>query len=302
MTVGDRVAAGSDARIVDRGYQHYTGERRGALWEIRAIAVGTFQRSLGFRRPTSAKIFPLLLVLGCFAPALIVLGVRLLVGPTAFAGSSRAIDNIVPLGTYFALIATLVLVLTALAASEALCPDRRQRVLSLYYASPASPRTYLLARVLGVVAVLCCVTILPPLLLWIGNVLLANDPWIYLQGHLGQFPEILAAGAILAFFDAAIGLAVAGFTDRKAYAAGALLGGAIALTTVGRTITGTVHDGWAKYAALIVPLQVPVNVADWLFGRRLVPDLPGVLYLAAALVIIAGGLFVLDRAYKAVRF
>lgn len=301
-TVGDRVAAGSDARITDRGYQHYDGERRGPAWAVRAIAIGTFQRSLGFRRPTSAKILPLLLALGCFAPALIVLGVRLLVGGAAFKGAPRAIDNIVPLNTYFTLIATLVLVLTALAASEALCPDRRQRVLPLYYASPVSPRTYLFARVLGVAAVLGCVTILPPLLLWLGNVLLADDPWVYLQGHAGQFAAILASGSVLAFFDGAIGLAVAGFTERKTYAAGALLGGAIALTTVSQTIIGTIHDGWAKYAALVAPLRLPAETANWFFTRTPEPNLPGVLYLIASLVVIVGGFVVLDRAYKAVRF
>ena len=303
MNVGDRVSLGGGARILDRGYQHYDGARRGPFFAMRAIALGTMQRSIGFRRPTSAKIFPIILILGCFAPALIVLGVRLLVGSQAFSRRTVPIDQIVPLYTYFRLIATLVLVLAALSASEALCPDRRQRVLPLYYASPVTPSMYLLARVAGVALVLGMVTILPPLLLWVGNTLLDNSPLTYAAGHLGQLFALLGAGAILALFDAALGCAVAGFTERKTYAAGALLGGAIVLTAASGAISGAVHGGWARYALLVAPLRVPVGVANWFFARGGEDrSVAGVYFLLAAIVITLAALATLWRTYAKVRF
>ena len=302
MNAGERVASGGGARILDRGYQHYDGPRRGPLWAMRAIVLGTMQRSVGFRRPTSAKIFPFILILGCFAPALIVLGVRLLVGNSAFSRRTVPIDQIIPLYGYFQLIATLVLVLAALAASEALCPDRRQRVLPLYYASPLSPAMYLAARVIGVALVLGLVTVLPPLLLWLGNTLLSDDPLTYLAGHTGQFFAILGAGAILALFDASLGCAVSGFTERKTYAAGALLGGAIAISTMTGILRGAVHAHWARYLRLIAPLQAPVGVANWFFAHPFEGNVPSVLYLVACIAIIALALLALRRAYAAVRF
>jgi len=302
MNDGGAVIGRGEGRILDRGYQHYEGRRYGVPWAMRAVILGTVQRSLGFRRPTSAKIFPLFLLLGCFAPALIVLGVRLLVGGQAFARRSVPVDQVVPLWRYFDLIATLVMVLTALAASEALCPDRRQRVLPLYYASLLTPRLYLAARVAGVVLVLCVATILPPLLLWTGNVLLADDPWSYLAGHIGQFWAILGAGFALALFDAAIGCAVAGFSERKAYAAGALLGGVIALTTVAETTWRSVHADWSRYALLFAPLRVPVGVGNWLFGHTTPAAVAGAWYLAALVVVTILALAIIERAYAAVRF
>jgi ABC-2 type transport system permease protein len=302
MNIGDRVSAGDGARILDRGYQHYGGQRRGPLWAMRAIALGTMQRSIGFRRPTSAKVFPIILILGCFAPALIVLGIRLLAGASAFSKRTVAIDQIVPLYTYFSLISTLVMVLAALAASEALCPDRRQRVLSLYYASPVTPRMYLAARVAGVTLVLGMVTILPPLLLWTGNTLLDDSPWTYLSGHLGQLFALLGAGAIMALFDASIGCAVAGFTERKTYAAGALLGGAIVLTAASAFISDAVHGGWAKYTQLIAPLRVPMGVSNWFFAHSAEQRVDGAYFLAAAIIITLCALVVLWRTYAKVRF
>jgi hypothetical protein len=161
---------------------------------------------------------------------------------------------------------------------------------------------YLAARVIGVALVLGLVTVLPPLLLWLGNTLLSDDPLTYLAGHTGQFFAILGAGAILALFDAAIGCAVSGFTERKTYAAGALLGGAIAITTMTGILRGAIHAHWARYLRLIAPLQAPVGVANWFFAHPFEGNVPSVLYLIACVAIIALALLALRRAYAAVRF
>src|SRR5579885_2032858 len=164
------------ARIVDRGYQHYGGERRGVASALRAIAFGTVKRSLGFKRPGSAKVFPFLLA-AAFLPFIIVTGLRLLIGDS-FSRRVPA-DQIWPYQRYFTWLGLTVLLLASLAASEALCPDRRQRVLSLYYASPVPPLLYLFGQALAVTTVLMLVALLPPLLLWAANVGLAQDPGVY---------------------------------------------------------------------------------------------------------------------------
>jgi ABC-2 type transport system permease protein len=289
------------ARIVDRGYQHYDGERHGAGRSVLAITTGTMRRALGFKRPTSAKVLPVLLVIGAFLPAIAVIIFRVLF-PTRVLRRLTSPDQLWPYPRYFGWLELIVVVLAALAASEALCPDRRQRVLSLYYASPISPMLYLLGQMLAVTTVLLLVALAPVFLLWAANVGLADDSITYFRDHADQALRILAAGGIVAIVNAALALAVSAYTERKAYAAAALIGGVLAISGVAAIIRGAVHADWAKFSILFDPLTTPPHVAQWLFNQRLEPDVSGWLYLIAALIVAAGGLLITVRAYRSVSF
>jgi ABC-2 type transport system permease protein len=298
-----RAALGSEggARIVDRGYQHYTGERRGPGWAVLAIATGTMRRSLGFKRPGLAKLLPFLIVGFAFFPGLAVIGFRVLFTGRLPRGVLSA-DRIFPYDNYLNWLHLVVLVLAALAAAEALCPDRRQRVLSLYYASPIRPILYLFGQVVAVVVLLLLVSVLPPLILWAANVGLADAPLSYLTSHLDQLLRIIAAGTLIACLYAALALAVASFTERRAYAAGALLGGSLAVSAVAGIIRGTIKDRWAQYPGLVDPLFLPARTTRWFFGLSLQSRISGWLYLAAAFATIAVACFAVVRSYRSVRF
>ncbi|HZU78055.1 MAG TPA: ABC transporter permease [Dehalococcoidia bacterium] len=291
----------SGARIIDRGYQHYAGPRHGVGASLVAIAAGTMKRSLGFKRPTTAKILPFAIVLLAMAPALIALGVRMIFPVNDFRG--RALDNLVPYTNYLSLLSTELLLMTALSAPEALCPDRRQRVLSLYYASPVRPLLYLLAQAVAVAIVMLLITLVPLLFLWSGNVLLADSPGAYLKDHVHDALSILGAGFLLAGFYAGVGLAVSSLTERRAYAAGSIIGGAFILAAITSIVRERVHASWAPYAVLLDPINLPRRAMRWIFGR---PDLGiGIhnwVYVAAMLVItlLAFGLVV--RAYRSLDF
>ncbi len=305
MNAGGQATPGAladdGARIVDRGYQHYTGERRGIAWSVLAITTGSMRRSLGFKRPGSAKVLPFLLVLFAFFPGIAVVGFRVLF-PVRVLRRVAAPDQFFTYNSYFIFLRLVVLLLAALAAAEALCPDRRQRVLSLYYASPIRPLLYLLGQVLAVAAVLLLVALLPPLLLWVANVGLADDSLPYLRDHLDQAVRILATGSLLALLYAALGLAVASFTDRRAYAAGTLLGGALVISAAAGIVRGVTKERWAEYTGLIDPLYLPTRLTRWIFGLNLQSGVQGYLFLLAALVMIIIALAVIVRSYRGVRF
>ncbi len=288
------------ARIVDRGYQHYGGERRGIASALRSITVGTMKRSLGFKRPGSAKVFPFLLVAASFLPFIIVTGLRLLIGDNI----SRRVpaDQIWPYQRYFTWLGLAVLLLAALAASEALCPDRRQRVLSLYYASPVPPLLYLLGQALAVTIVLTLVALLPPFLLWAANVGLAQNPGVYLQAHWDEGPRILAGGVLLALLNSALGLAVAAFTERKGYAAGALIGGVVVASVVAGIANNAIKAGGAKYAVLIDPLLVGPNTARWILGVHLDTRVQGPIWLGMEVAMIAVCAVLVVRVYRSLAF
>lgn len=301
MTAGTATDQGVGARIVDRGYQHYDGERHGAGRSVLAIMTGTMRRALGFKRPASAKVLPILLVIGAFLPAIAVIIFRVLF-PSRVLRRLTAPDQLWPYPRYFGWLELIVVVLAALAASEALCPDRRQRVLSLYYASPISPMLYLLGQMLAVATVLLLVSLAPVFLLWAANVGLSDDSATYFKDHADQALRILVAGGIVAAVNAALALAVSAYTERKAYAAAALIGGVLAISGVAAIIQGAVRAGWSKYSELVSPERVPPHVAQWLFDQRQELNISGWFYLAAALVMIAGGALTTVRAYRSVRF
>ena len=69
-------APGQYGEIFDRGYRHYDGPRLGQAQAIWALARYSMARSLGMRRPWTAKIIPMLLYAAVAIPVLIAIGIR----------------------------------------------------------------------------------------------------------------------------------------------------------------------------------------------------------------------------------
>src|SRR6185437_15185703 len=111
--------AGAGARIVDRGYQRYSGIRLGVTHNVAVMVAAGMQRGLGLRRPAHAKLLPWLFISITYLMTLVVLAVVVL------SGGEVAGDG----ATYLRLfsIATIFFVLFAgLSAPDLLCADRRQ--------------------------------------------------------------------------------------------------------------------------------------------------------------------------------
>jgi ABC-2 type transport system permease protein len=87
----------TDARLVDTAFTTYQGPRAGRLAAIWSLARWSALRALGARRGWKAKLIPISLTLLAFAPALVVLGLRAILG----SGSvSRNVANAVPYSDY----------------------------------------------------------------------------------------------------------------------------------------------------------------------------------------------------------
>ena len=65
-------------------------------------------------------------------------------------GDTVAEGDLITYGDYTFIIGSALALFAALVAPEALCPDRRSRVLSLYLASPLTRMTYLLSKAASV--------------------------------------------------------------------------------------------------------------------------------------------------------
>lgn len=211
---------GANARILERGYRRYTGPRQGQAHAVRSVIAHTLRRILGLRRPTRAKILPVLSIVFAYLPATVFVGIIALFG--RFGGRQQARQIIPEYSEYYGFIISAIVLFVAFVAPEALCPDRRSKVLSLYLASPLTRMTYLLAKASAVAIVIMGVTVGPPLLLLIGLMMQSAGP----DGPIEVIKvviHILEAGIFLALLYTSLSMAIASLTDRRAVAAAATL-------------------------------------------------------------------------------
>jgi ABC-2 type transport system permease protein len=227
---------GADARILERGYRRYTGPRQGPAHAVRSVIAHTLRRILGLRRPTRAKVLPVLSIVFAYLPATVFVGIIALFG--RFGGRNQARRIIPQYHDYYGFIISAIILFVAFVAPEALCPDRRSKVLSLYLASPLTRMTYLLAKAAAVAIVIAFVTVGPPLLLLVGLMLQGAGP----DGPVAVLlvvVHILEAGVFLAVLYTSLSMAIASLTDRRAVAAAATL-----FVLVGSAVvTGTLIEG-----------------------------------------------------------
>lgn len=213
-----RVGAG--ARILERGYRRYTGERQGQAHAIRSVIAHTLRRILGLRRPARSKVLPILSIVFAYLPATVFVGIVALFG--RFGGRGQAQEIIPEYADYYDFIISAIVLFVAFVAPEALCPDRRSRVLSLYLASPLTRLTYLLAKAAAVAIVIAAVTVGPPLLLLIGLMLQGAGPDGPVDALIVLI-RITESGLVLAALYTCLSMAIASLTDRRAVAAAATL-------------------------------------------------------------------------------
>jgi ABC-2 type transport system permease protein len=281
------------ARVEDVRYRGYHGERRGQFAGVVAMARFSALRALGAGRSWRAKVIPVGLTLAAFGPAFVILGVRAL-----FADRVRAdLSTLLPYRGYYSGISMVIVVFAAIVTPELVCPDRRDRVLDLYYGTAISPRRYLAAKYLAALIPLGLVTLLPVLFLYFGNVLFAAHPLGYLQDHFRDLGRILVAGVMIAVFYASIGLAVSSLTSRRAFAMGGLAGLLVLSSAMSAVLTEGL--GVSRLAEMAALPAIPVLVVQHLFPSDQHFDGPsGLAWLCAYLAVVVPSLVVLLRRYR----
>jgi ABC-2 type transport system permease protein len=284
----------TDAEVRDVRYGRYEGERRGRVAGVVSLARWGALRSLGARRGWRAKAVPIALTLLACAPAVIVLGVR------ALFADQTGIDltDALPFSEYQAIIGVTILLFAAVTTPELLCPDRRDGVLALYFSTAVSRREYLAGRLLGAIAPLLLVTMVPMLVLYGGILVFEEHPVGYLQDNWAELPRIVAAGVILAVYYAVVGLAVASLTGRRAFA----IGGYVLLLLVPTLIAGLLNEAFpdADGVLLLALSSLPIDLAGEIFpdARDDIPNGLGA-WAGAYLVVVLAALAVLLRRYRA---
>src|SRR3546814_21078913 len=109
--------------------------------------------------------------------------------------------------------------------SDIICPDRRQRVLPLIFARPLTDVDYVLAKVGAMASILFAFSYLPQVVLFVGQMLVSEDGALrYLRDNAEILWQVPVAVALLSFFYAVVGVAVASLTSRRIIAGATIVG------------------------------------------------------------------------------
>jgi ABC-2 type transport system permease protein len=252
-----------EGKVHDVRFHRYDGPRSGRAAALWSMTRWSALRALGAKRGWKAKVIPIALTLIAFFPALIVLGLRAL-----FASSiDTNLATVLPYSDYANITGLVILVFAVVITPELLCPDRRDGTLALYFATAVGRGDYVLGKILAATLPLLLVTVLPPAILYAGNVLFATHPLGYVQEHTHDIPRIVASGTAVSLYFAFVGLAISSLTGRRAFAVGGYLAFLIVPTIIAGILASNLEN--ADNLRLFAFAAVPIHTA-----RNLYPDSP----------------------------
>ncbi len=256
------MAAQPRGEIYDIGYRRYEGPREGRNRARAALWINGVRTALGIGRGTLAKILPILLFASTMLPAVIFVFIAYF---TEGFGLSDTVD-VPSYPDYFGVVSILALLFSAIIAPELLCADRRSQVLQLYLVRPLTSTDYVAGRWLAFFTIALGLVYSGQVVMFFGYTLAAAAPLDYLRDNWLAVPRFLAAGAVVAAFITTIPLTVAGFTTRRAYAAGFVIGLFVISSSIAQTLVGGTGE-WLRWVALLDLLSVPTHITDMIFDQ-----------------------------------
>jgi ABC-2 type transport system permease protein len=256
--------ASANARIIDRGYQHYNGVRLGLGHSEWVMLRAALLRGLGLRRSFRNKIMPWLLIAIGFLPPVVIVGLQVVFGVTAPSPYTRIYPRI---DAVFILFAGLV-------AADLICADRRERVISLYFSAPITRLHYIVAQVLGLGLLMLLLTLVPYVILFFGQALLSPAFGTFVSDNWSDLWHVVITGTVLAFYFGTLAMVVSAFTDRRAYATGGFLG-LVLVSGIAGGVLARLHFNGHEWFSLVDLFNMPISMMYWLFGDTTAVDRNG---------------------------
>jgi ABC-2 type transport system permease protein len=286
----------AEGEVYDLGYQRYAGERLGVPYAMRAIWRDSVRASLGLGRSLTSKLLPFGLIVLALAPALITIVIAGFV--SSFGGDLAELElEEFTNQAYYEFAQIPLLLFAGALGPEMFCPDRRSGVLVLYLVRPITPIHYVAARWLGFFTVMLGILLFPQALVYLTQLVIADNPWSWLGDHLDILPRAMLSGAILGALLTTGALAISAFTDRRPYAAGAILGVFFLTAAVGGIMSDVLDGASADWWALVNVLGSFLEVNNWAFGD-FDGELSAYVYLVEMVAVVALGWAVLWWRYR----
>ncbi len=299
------LAAPGGGVIHDIGYRHYTGPRLGRAGIVRALIWHSLRSSVGIGRGAKAKIIPVI--------AFVVMCLPAVANAVSVAQGGH---RLVPYDTYLFQLRVLVMIIfVAAQAPELVSRDLRSHVLPLYFCLPLGRLDYPLAKLIAFTLACLALIEIPLLLLYLGTIGQAHGAAGIWTQTRALIPGLLI-GLLWAVLLAAIGLALASLSGRRAYATGSIaiyffltwiLAGLLDNISGGRghgPLAGAAGPATAgaRLSGLVSPFTTLDGVRRWLGGTSRGPVPPpggyGPLYGVMFLLLLAAALGVLAARYR----
>lgn len=245
--------------IYDLGYRRYDGVRLGRRHSALALYFASLQAAFGLGRRASAKIIPIALVVLAALPAFVQLGVAATVSNV----------EVVRLEGYYEYVQVILALFVAAVAPELLGRDMRNRTLPLYFSRPLERRDYALAKLGALATAMLALTLLPVMLMFIGNGLAATDSWDYFRDNFEQVFPIVASAVLLSLFTSAVALALAVNTPRRAYATGTIIAVFVFTSLIGSILLEVFGEGSpGRFVYLIGLYDLMRGTTFWIFRAQ----------------------------------
>ncbi|HTC81952.1 MAG TPA: hypothetical protein VK848_10510 [Acidimicrobiia bacterium] len=243
--------------VYDRGYRPYDGPRGGRWAPVLALYKASVRRALGLRRSWRQKFLPLGLLAVVSIPAAVNVGIGYATRNSPLEGFSFF--------TYreYVGVSSALLLFVAVCAPDVVCPDRRQRVLPVIFARPLTGTDYVLAKLGAIASLVFAFSILPQVLLFVGQMLVSGHALRYLGDNADILWKVPVAVAALAAYYAALSLALASLTARRVVAGASVFGVVIISSVVAHILQ---HAGaLGGRGPLLNILALPLLVRDLVF-------------------------------------
>ena len=145
--------------------------------------------------------------------------------------------------------------------------DRHDRMLPLYFSRPIGRNAYVLAKLLGTGLLTLSISLLPVVIMWVGNVLLAQDPSLAFREGLDDLGKIVVAGVLIAFYLGAIGLMISSFTGRKSVAVGVIVLGFVISESLSLALSEALRDqpDLERWMFVLSPARTIASMVNGLF-------------------------------------
>ncbi|MEP6807654.1 MAG: ABC transporter permease [Chloroflexota bacterium] len=243
--------------IYDLGYQGYDGPRLGRRAAFWTLFWSSLRAAFGLGRSARSKIVPWGLTAIIMLPAAVAGAIQAIVPG---APSPFSYDN------YLWEMRPLIAIFLAAQAPELVSGDQRHHVLSLYFSHALARSDYALAKFGALAAALFGLALAPMLILLLASIFASADVAGAVGDQIANLPKVIGGPLIFAIPLAALGMAIASFTPRRAYATGAIIAVILVSGVVGAILTEAGRGRISELAPLINPFVLVDGTRDWLVG------------------------------------
>jgi len=251
--------SGESSSIYDLGYRRYEGARLGRRQAVLALYRESLRAAFGLGRSTGAKIGPAVLIAIALVPALI----QLVVGALFPAGDIELVSH----EGYYSGVKYLLALYVGIVAPDIVGRDQRTRSLTLYFTRAITRTDYALGKLAAMTTAMLAITLLPQMLLFIGNALSVEDFGKYASENWDELFPIIGTALFGSWLIASIGTLIAAQTPQRAFATVGIIVAFLLPIPFATILVEEIDAGWTDFAVFLSPMELVDGLTYWMFRK-----------------------------------